>query len=171
MATVKLALYYFQKNPIPGGRCVVVGSPDGYLRGSKRSGTIAEYVAVEHGVCPFISTLMQIIGFLRAASHIFPVHQSQISAIAPWLTRTSFTPPHLLEEWKNAKLPLNTPDDVAKAISTAVLEDMNGKCLFVAGGDFIEIEEGLEDGVQEWLGQNLGTEWKRGVNLLNGLEI
>ena len=50
MATVKLALHYFQKNIIPGGRCVIVGSPDGYLRGSKRSGPIAEYVATEHGV-------------------------------------------------------------------------------------------------------------------------
>jgi NAD(P)-dependent dehydrogenase (short-subunit alcohol dehydrogenase family) len=52
MATVKLALHSFQKNIIPGGRCVIVGSPDGYLRGSKRSGPIAEYVASEHGVYP-----------------------------------------------------------------------------------------------------------------------
>ena len=50
MATVKLALHYFQKNIVPGGRCVIVGSPDGYLRGSKRSGPIAEYIASEHGV-------------------------------------------------------------------------------------------------------------------------
>jgi NAD(P)-dependent dehydrogenase (short-subunit alcohol dehydrogenase family) len=53
MATVKLALYYFQKNESLGGRCVIVGSPDGYLRGSKRSGPIAEYVATEHGVIIF----------------------------------------------------------------------------------------------------------------------
>lgn len=50
MATVKLALHYFQRNTWPGGRCVIVGSPDGYLRGSKRTGPIAEYVATEHGV-------------------------------------------------------------------------------------------------------------------------
>jgi NAD(P)-dependent dehydrogenase (short-subunit alcohol dehydrogenase family) len=52
MATVKLALFYFQKNVVVGGggRCVIVGSPEGYLRGSKRSGPIAEYVATEHGV-------------------------------------------------------------------------------------------------------------------------
>ena len=50
MATVKLALYYFQRNTCPGGRCVIVGSPEGYLRGSKRTGPIAEYVATEHGV-------------------------------------------------------------------------------------------------------------------------
>lgn len=50
MATVKLALHYFHKNIVPGGRCVIVGSPDGYLRGSKRGGPIAEYVAAEHGV-------------------------------------------------------------------------------------------------------------------------
>jgi NAD(P)-dependent dehydrogenase (short-subunit alcohol dehydrogenase family) len=52
MATVKLALHYFQKNIVPGGKCVIVGSPDGYLRGSKRSGPNAEYVATEHGVNP-----------------------------------------------------------------------------------------------------------------------
>jgi len=52
MATVKLALHYFQKNVVPGGKCVIVGSPDGYLRGSKRSGPNAEYVATEHGVTP-----------------------------------------------------------------------------------------------------------------------
>jgi len=50
MATAKLALYYFQKNENPGGRCVIIGSPEGYLRGSKQSGPTAEYVATEHGV-------------------------------------------------------------------------------------------------------------------------
>lgn len=50
MATVKLALHYFQKNVVSGGRCVIVGSPEGYPRGSKRSGPIAEYIATEHGV-------------------------------------------------------------------------------------------------------------------------
>jgi hypothetical protein len=48
---------------------------------------------------------------------------------------------------------------------------MNGKCLFVAGGNFVEIEEGLEDGVQEWLGAKAGKEWKRGINLLNSLDL
>ena len=33
----------------------------------------------------------------------------------------------------------------------------------------MEIEEGLEDGVQEWLGAKAGKEWKRGINLLNSL--
>jgi hypothetical protein len=66
---------------------------------------------------------------------------------------------------------LNTPEDVAKAITTAAVKDMNGKCLFVAGGDLVEIEEGLEDGVQEWLGAKVGKDWKRGINLLNSLEI
>ena len=113
----------------------------------------------------------QIIGFLRAASHIFPTYQSQISAIAPWLTKTKFTSPALLNEWTKASLPVNSPDDVAKAIATAAIKDMNGKCLFVAGGDFVEIEEGLEDGVQEWLGTNVGKEWKRGITLLNSMDL
>jgi NAD(P)-dependent dehydrogenase (short-subunit alcohol dehydrogenase family) len=50
MATVKLAHHYFQKSATKGGKCVIVGSPEGYLRGSKQSGHIAEYVASEHGV-------------------------------------------------------------------------------------------------------------------------
>jgi len=50
MATVKLAHHYFQKSGTPGGSCVIVGSPEGYLRGSKQSGHFAEYVASEHGV-------------------------------------------------------------------------------------------------------------------------
>ena len=28
MSTVKLALHYFDKNPSPGGKCVIVGSPE-----------------------------------------------------------------------------------------------------------------------------------------------
>lgn len=52
MATIKLAYYYFQKSATQGGRCVIVGSPEGYLRGSKQSGNISEYVASEHGVFP-----------------------------------------------------------------------------------------------------------------------
>ena len=66
---------------------------------------------------------------------------------------------------------MNSPEDVAKAITTAAIKDMNGKCLFVAGGDFVEIEEGLEDGVQEWLGAKVGKEWKRGISLLNSLDF
>ena len=50
MSTVKQALYYFQQNIDKGGQCVIIGSPEGYLRGSKRTGSITEYVAVEHGV-------------------------------------------------------------------------------------------------------------------------
>lgn len=48
---------------------------------------------------------------------------------------------------------------------------MNGKCLFVAGGDFVEIEDGLQAGVQEWLGTKAGKEWKRGINLLNSMDL
>lgn len=66
---------------------------------------------------------------------------------------------------------MNSPEDVAKAITTAATKDLNGKCLFVAGGDFVEIEEGLEDGVQEWLGTKVGKEWKRGISLLNSLDF
>jgi hypothetical protein len=110
-------------------------------------------------------------GFLRASSHIFPSHKSQISAIAPWLTKTTFTSPDLLSSCQKSNLPLNTPEDVAKAITVAACKKMNGKCLFVAGGNFVEIEEGLEDGVQEWLGAKAGKEWKRGINLLNSLDM
>ena len=35
----------------------------------------------------------------------------------------------------------------------------------------MEISEGLEDGVQEWLGTKAGKEWKRGINLLNSLDL
>jgi hypothetical protein len=96
--------------------------------------------------------------------------KSQISGIAPWLTKTKFTSPGLLAQWTNAELPVNTPEDVAMAITVAAIRDMNGKCLFVAGGDLIEIEEGLEDNVQEYLGTKVGKEWKRGLSLLNELD-
>jgi hypothetical protein len=66
---------------------------------------------------------------------------------------------------------LNSAEDVAKAITTAAMTDMNGKCLFVAGGHFVEIEEGLEDKVQEWLGEKVGKDWKRGLTLLNSVDI
>lgn len=115
--------------------------------------------------------LIQIIGFLRASSHVFPSHESQISAIAPWLTKTTFTSPDLLAAWQKNNLPLNTPEDVAKAITVAACNNMNGKCLFVTGGDFVEIEEGLQAGVQEWLGTKAGKEWKRGINLLNSMDL
>jgi hypothetical protein len=76
-----------------------------------------------------------------------------------------------LDYWTKNGLPLNTPEDVAKAIIIAALKDMNGKCIFVAGGDFVEIEEKLQHDVQEWLGQKIGAEWKRGISLLNSLEL
>jgi hypothetical protein len=115
--------------------------------------------------------LQKIIGFLRASSHIFPARNSQISAIAPWLTETTFTSTQLLDCWSKNDLPINTPEDVAKAIVMAADNDMNGKCLFVAGGEFVEIEERLEQGMQDWLGQKIGVEWKRGITLLNSMEL
>ena len=65
---------------------------------------------------------------------------------------------------------MNQPEDVAKAILMAASNDMNGKCLFVAGGKFIEIEEGIDSGVHEWLGQKVGDAWKHGISLLDSME-
>jgi len=113
---------------------------------------------------------IQVIGFLRAASHVFPLRNSQISGIAPWLTQTTFTSPVLLEQWTKEGLPLNKAEDVAKAIVMASQDKMNGKCLFVAGGKFIEIEEGIDSNVHEWLGEKVGDAWKRGIALLNSME-
>jgi hypothetical protein len=48
---------------------------------------------------------------------------------------------------------------------------MNGKCLFVAGGKFIEIEEWTDSGVQECLGQKVGREWIRAIELLNSWDL
>ena len=48
---------------------------------------------------------------------------------------------------------------------------MNGKCIFVAGGDFVEIEGGIESCSREWLGQKISREWHRGMQLLDSLDF
>lgn len=74
MCTGKLALWWFKKNPTPGGALVLISSVGGYTDGKG----ITLYKASKHGV----------IGFLRGMKQYMPEANAHVTAIAPWMTKT-----------------------------------------------------------------------------------
>lgn len=62
--------------------------------------------------------------------------------------------PEFLEVWGD--LPANEPMGVARALLLpAVRTNLNGKSLFVAGHEIVDLEEGLERTKPQWMGKEL----------------
>jgi NAD(P)-dependent dehydrogenase (short-subunit alcohol dehydrogenase family) len=86
MYTGKLALWWFKKNPTPGGALVMISSVGGYSDGINlipplmAGKGITMYKASKHGV----------IGYLRGLKHYMPEANAHVTAIAPWMTKTYF---------------------------------------------------------------------------------
>jgi NAD(P)-dependent dehydrogenase (short-subunit alcohol dehydrogenase family) len=93
MYTSKLALWWFKKNPTPGGALVMISSVGGYSDGNSTyklttGKGITLYKASKHGVTFFKTWLTQVIGFLRGIKHYMQDSNAHVVAIAPWMTKT-----------------------------------------------------------------------------------
>jgi len=71
------------------------------------------------------------------------------------------------DEWKEAGIPSNKPSDVALAcVVAATHPNLNGCALWVAGGKISEVEQGYQNSVPQWLGDENWNMLLRGSALL-----
>lgn len=82
--------------------------------------------------------------FPAAISPLRYVHNIRINTICPYMTVTSMVGV-LRELWVEAKLPINTPMDVAKATAAVCVDsELHGKSVCVEGGRAWEVETDIE---------------------------
>ena len=72
-------------------------------------------------------------------------------------------------EWDNAGLPSNTPEDVAGVIVGVLAEGkVTGGALYIEGGRGWNVEAGLLETRHEWLGDQREADLDRGAELMGG---
>ncbi|KAF5010124.1 hypothetical protein FDECE_3710 [Fusarium decemcellulare] len=142
--TTKLALSYFRRLKISGS-LVLTGSAASYLD----TPGIPVYNAAKHGVIGLVRSLRDTLaeeGLVRA------------NVVAPWFTDTPFTT-KVIKTWEETRLPINKPIDVARAIAFLSLNpDYHGKSIYVADGNYTELESGVQASREIWLGKQ-NTVW------------
>ena len=130
---LKLAIHHM-KSQQGGGRVIIVGSA-------------ASYVAVpEHDI--YAASKHAVLGLMRATSQREENKRSNISIsmVAPWLTETPMTSG--IDTASTEQVPKSSAEDVAWAIGTVACEPtvtVNGKCIWVQGREFTEVEAALKD--------------------------
>ncbi|RAK98123.1 putative 3-hydroxyacyl-CoA dehydrogenase [Aspergillus ibericus CBS 121593] len=116
------------------------------------------YCAAKHGV----------LGLMRALRPSLPAsHGISVSAVCPWMSATGMVD-DIQDAWQRAGLPMNQPSEVAQIIVglAAVGEEGNGKTIYVEGGRGWDIEAGLDDTREIWMGKSQSQSWLEGQKLL-----
>lgn len=167
--TTKLAVHYFAKQPRKKFQLVLTGSAACFLD----TPPLWTYCASKAGV----------MGLMRSLRTQLPKNNNvTVNVVAPWLTselrhaqanmelrvtdstlalETAMLKDEFLGIWGD--LPANEPIGVARALLLpAVRQDMNGKSLFVAGHEIVDLEEGLERTRPQWMGEQLSKDVEEG---------
>ncbi|KAI5295287.1 hypothetical protein KEM52_001828 [Ascosphaera acerosa] len=102
------------------------------------------YTASKHGV----------IGLMRSLRPYLPeTHDIRINTVSPWMTISAITG-GIVKPWKEAGLPMNQPEDVAKVMAAVISDQrLHGKNMYVAGARAWETEEGILRTEPHWLGE------------------
>ena len=127
------------------------------VAGFKESPGLFIYQASKHGVLGLVRTLRLYLG---------RTHDIRVNAICPWMTQTDMVR-GVLDGWLQARLPINTPMDVAR-VAAGVLADrtLNGTTMYVEGGRAWEIEENLDRLEPQWLGEEPSRSLAKGQDVL-----
>ncbi|CAG8898670.1 unnamed protein product [Penicillium egyptiacum] len=134
---------------------ILVASTSGYFGDTG----VAAYVASKHGV----------IGLLRASQTAAQKYGIAVKAIAPFFTPTQITT-GLTEKWKAAGLETNTPEMVARAIVRSSVDDTkSGACTLISGRFQQELEFTRNNGMPQWLGEDLSQFMKRAFTFLKDI--
>lgn len=93
------------------------------------------------------------------AQSLLASHGIRVSCVCPSVTATPLSALHVLPMFELLKLPVNSADDLAQVLAGVCCDlTLNGKVLYVEGGQSWDIEEGLTQTRSTWLGAPiLGT--------------
>ncbi|KAM5341877.1 hypothetical protein ACJ41O_014908 [Fusarium nematophilum] len=138
----KCAIHFFRKWPGVSCQLVINSSAGAFFPAPP----IHLYCAAKTGL----------LGLMRALRTETVRENITINIVAPWLTLTPMVLPGWLQKWGD--LPKNSTPNI------------NGKSLFVAGDQFIDFEDTLQDTESQWMGQQLSSDVRAGQNLLLGTE-
>ncbi|KAL2154581.1 hypothetical protein VTH82DRAFT_3257 [Thermothelomyces myriococcoides] len=120
------------------------------------------------GLFAYSSTKHGIIGTMRSLRKFAPVKYGvRANAICPWATDTQLLG-GVREMWVREKMPMNTPEDVARIILQCAADaNINGTAVFVTGGRAFDTEEGINRTLPQWMGEENAKEFFRGQELLD----
>lgn len=120
------------------------------------------------GLFAYSSTKHGIIGTMRSLRKFAPVKYGvRANAICPWATDTQLLG-GVREMWVREKMPMNTPEDVARIILQCAADaNINGTAVFVTGGRAFDTEEGINRTLPQWMGEENAKEFLRGQELLD----
>lgn len=91
-----------------------------------------------------------------------------LAVAGPWATDTQLFS-GIRDEWNRNNMPMNTPEHIAGYIIQATADPKtHGKALYVAGGNAVDIEEGIWRLEPQWLGEKNSRDLKVG-NAIMGL--
>ncbi|GIJ86564.1 hypothetical protein Asppvi_005453 [Aspergillus pseudoviridinutans] len=135
------SVYLRQNRPENADRSITLISS---VAGFKESPGMFVYQASKHGV----------LGLMRSLRlYLSSTHRIRVNAICPWMTTTAMVK-GVHEAWTKAKLPCNTPADVAHIIAGVLADSsINGKSMYAEGGRGWEIEANLDRLEPQWLGE------------------
>ncbi|KAG8157578.1 hypothetical protein KVR01_012620 [Diaporthe batatas] len=149
---VKCAVHHFAKRPDVRNQIVITGSVASFID----TPPLYFYETSKSGL----------LGLMRCLRTQLASIKTTVNLVAPWLTATGIPPPHIVEAWGN-DLATNTPEGVAKALLLPVVEEsLNGKTLWVAGNDIVEVEDKLHETQPLWLGEELSKNVDEGQRRL-----
>ncbi|KAJ5815137.1 hypothetical protein N7474_006914 [Penicillium riverlandense] len=153
----RIALVYLRQNRrADEDRSIVLVSS---VAGFKESPGIFVYQASKHGVIGLMRSL-------RRYTFRPDTHNIRINTVCPWMTQTAMTK-GIEKSWLEAKLPVNTPTDVARIVTSLFSDsNLNGKSIYVEGGRGWEIEDNLDRLEPQWLGEAPSVSLNKGQEVL-----
>ncbi|KAK5704907.1 hypothetical protein LTR97_002018 [Elasticomyces elasticus] len=125
---ISLAAHHMVQQDPKGGNIILTASSTGYVRWEE-----ADYASSKHGVIGLLRSTS-----MHAKSSALPI---RINAVAPSWTRTGLV---TLSEDDFQKLGVESqaPEEVARGVALlATDEERSGQCLYIRGGQAIELEE------------------------------
>ncbi|KAI9652882.1 MAG: hypothetical protein M1831_006311 [Alyxoria varia] len=101
---------------------------------------------------PFFSVSKHgILGLVRTMSVQDPQQEVRTNALCPSFVATNMTT-CIKDAWEQAGLPINHAEDIAKMLLGLSSQDVHGRVVLVENGKAWDIEQGLIDTMEKWLG-------------------
>jgi 15-hydroxyprostaglandin dehydrogenase (NAD) len=138
-----LALFYFRKNKVPGGKLIMTSSTAGLYPNI----ALPLYGAAKHGVCPpelrckdeVLITRIQVVGLARNMALILAANKEPIhvSCLCPGLVKTALPAQELFDIFPAEHL---TPmDTIIRCVEDFIGKDSNGRVVECSGPNLNEI--------------------------------